>query len=56
MTNCQPDEPSTLDGYRYRRSGPVELYLGDARDVLHAMPDASVDCLVTSPPFWSLLH
>ncbi|GIJ64574.1 methyltransferase [Virgisporangium aurantiacum] len=43
-----------MDGCRYRCSGPVELYLGDARDVLHAMPDASVDCLVTSPPFWSL--
>ena len=49
-----PHGPSMLDGYRYRRGGPVDLYLGDAREVLQAMPDASVDCVVTSPPFWSL--
>jgi hypothetical protein len=29
-----PPAPSTLDGYRYRRCGPVELYLGDAARVL----------------------
>jgi DNA modification methylase len=44
----------TLDGFRYRQTGPVRLYLGDARQVLAAMPEASVDCIVTSPPFWSL--
>lgn len=43
-----------LDVYRYRRVGPVELYLGDARQVLAATPDASVDSIVTSPPFWGL--
>ena len=32
-----------LAGYRYRQAGPVSLYLGDAREVLAAMPDASVD-------------
>jgi hypothetical protein len=32
----------------------VQLYLGDARQVLAAMPDTSVDCIVTSPPFWAL--
>jgi hypothetical protein len=41
-------------GYEYHRSGPVTLYLGDAADVLAAMPDGSVDAVVTSPPFWSL--
>jgi hypothetical protein len=45
-----------LAGYEYHRSGPVTLYLGDAADVLAAMPDASIDTVVTSPPFWSLLH
>ncbi|MGI5215115.1 DNA-methyltransferase [Plantactinospora sp. CA-290183] len=44
----------TLDPYRYRQIGPVQLYLGDAREVLAEMPDASVDCIVTSPPFWGL--
>jgi DNA modification methylase len=29
------------------------LYLGDARDVLAAMPAGSADCIVTSPPYWA---
>ncbi len=40
--------------FRYRREGPVDLLLGDAGQVLAAMPDAMVDTVVTSPPFWSL--
>ena len=28
------------------------IYVGDARDVLAAMPDGSADCIVTSPPYW----
>jgi len=35
-------------------AGPVTLHVGDAHDVLAAMPDASVDCIVTSPPYWGL--
>ncbi|MFI2663457.1 DNA methyltransferase [Micromonospora carbonacea] len=42
------------DTYRYSKSGPVEPYLDDARQVLAAMPDGSVDAIATSPPFWSL--
>ena len=38
--------------YLYRSAGPARLYLGDAAEVLAALPDASVDCLVSSPPFW----
>jgi site-specific DNA-methyltransferase (cytosine-N4-specific) len=30
------------------------LYLGDALTVLREMPDASADCCVTSPPYFSL--
>jgi DNA modification methylase len=30
------------------------LYLGDVRDVLGALSSASVDCCVTSPPYWGL--
>ena len=29
------------------------LHLGDAYDVLAAMPDQSADCIVTSPPYWA---
>jgi site-specific DNA-methyltransferase (cytosine-N4-specific) len=34
--------------------GDVRLYHGDVREVLAAMPDESVDCIVTSPPYWQL--
>lgn len=34
--------------------GRVTLYLGDCLAVLAAMPDDSVDCVVTSPPYWGL--
>jgi DNA modification methylase len=36
------------------RDGGVRLYCGDAADVLGEMPDESVNCLVTSPPYWGL--
>jgi site-specific DNA-methyltransferase (cytosine-N4-specific) len=29
------------------------LFVGDACDVLAAMPAGSVDCIVTSPPYWA---
>lgn len=30
------------------------LYVGDVREVLGELPDESVDCVVTSPPYWGL--
>ena len=30
------------------------IYKGDALDVLRTMPEASVHCVVTSPPYWGL--
>ncbi|MFC0532113.1 DNA-methyltransferase [Phytohabitans kaempferiae] len=51
-THNQPKPP--LEEFAYQRRGPVSLYLGDAHQVLSAMPDDSVDCLITSPPFWGL--
>jgi DNA modification methylase len=35
-------------------SDTAELYTGDALEVLSAMPDSSVHCVVTSPPYWGL--
>ncbi len=32
----------------------LTLYVGDCLDVLRALPDGSVDCCVTSPPYWGL--
>jgi DNA modification methylase len=38
----------------YYRDEQVTLLLGDALEVLRAMPDGSVDCCVTSPPYFGL--
>lgn len=35
-------------------AGDVTLYTGDAQQVLTSLPDASVDCVVTSPPYFGL--
>jgi DNA modification methylase len=32
----------------------VTFYTGDCRHVLQSMPEASVNCCVTSPPYWGL--
>jgi DNA modification methylase len=32
----------------------LTVYGGDCRDVLASMPDESVHCVVTSPPYWGL--
>lgn len=32
----------------------VQLLIGDVRDKLRALPSNSVDCVVTSPPYWGL--
>ncbi len=29
------------------------IHVGDALDILTAMPDATADCIVTSPPYWA---
>lgn len=50
MTADQP--PSTTAPYY--SDDQVTLLLGDAREVLAGMPDGSVDCIVTSPPYFGL--
>jgi DNA modification methylase len=37
----------------YLNDPAVTLHIGDARDVLAAMPDGFADCIVTSPPYWA---
>ena len=32
----------------------VKILKGDCRDVLSTLPDDSVHCVVTSPPYWGL--
>lgn len=38
----------------YYADDTVTLLHGDAREVLAGLPTASVDCVVTSPPYWGL--
>jgi DNA modification methylase len=38
----------------YFEDGPVMVYQGHVLDVLRQMPDESVNCVVTSPPYWGL--
>ncbi len=38
----------------YLSDPDVTLYHGDALDVLKTLPDESVDCCITSPPFYGL--
>lgn len=40
------------ESFLYHQAGPVSLHLGDARDVLETLATESVDCVVTSPPYW----
>lgn len=32
----------------------VRILVGDCRSVLKTIPDESVNCCVTSPPYWGL--
>lgn len=30
------------------------IVCGDARELIKELPDESVDCVITSPPYWGL--
>ncbi len=38
----------------YVQDTDFTLYVGDVREVLAGLPDESVQCVVTSPPYWGL--
>jgi len=38
----------------YLTDRDLTLYQGDAREVLASLPDESVHCVITSPPYWGL--
>lgn len=46
------DFPGFPEPYWY--APDAALYLGDVRAALRGMPDRSVHCVVTSPPYWGL--
>lgn len=35
--------------------GDLKILHGDTRDELTYLPDNSVDCIVTSPPYWTII-
>lgn len=43
-----------MNGAEYYRDEQVTLLLGDALEQLRTLSDGSVDCIVTSPPYYSL--
>jgi DNA modification methylase len=53
-----PPDPTTPPDHQpqrpYHTDGDVTLYVGDAVDVLAGLPAASIDSIVTSPPYWGL--
>lgn len=44
------DEMSEATPVSYYQDDSVTVYHGDALDIARQLPDASVDCIVTSPP------
>jgi len=45
---------SKLVSFEYYRTDEGVIYHGHALDVLRSMPDESVQCCVSSPPYWGL--
>ena len=45
--------PSVAPFWR-SRNGQAAIYCGDAQEVLRTLPEKSVHCVVTSPPYWML--
>jgi len=43
---------SAFEDYLNQEQIAPLLLLGDARSVLKELPDSSIDCVVTSPPYW----
>lgn len=39
-------------GEVFYRDEAIELFVGDAAQVVAELADGSVDCVVTSPPYW----
>lgn len=53
---AEPEGVQPLPPWPYYEQRGVTLYHGDALDCLRALPDESVHCVVTSPPYWGLRH
>jgi len=53
-TDLQSARNSVIRCSAWLAGQPLTLLTGDCRTVLKSMPDESVNCCVTSPPYWGL--
>ena len=54
-TNPASPLPSSVTPSRYTSPmSAIDIRQGDCREVLPTLPDSSVQCVVTSPPYWGL--
>jgi DNA modification methylase len=49
---CESPLREEFSSYRSGRAFRPLFFCGDAMDVLRDLPDASMDCCMTSPPYW----
>jgi DNA modification methylase len=49
-----PLEGGLLSDYLYHETERGVLYCGDCLDIIKQLPDESIDCCITSPPYWGL--
>ena len=54
MSHSAPDPQAVTTPAPYFADESTTLYHGDSLDILRQLPDASVDCCVTSPPYFGL--
>ena len=47
-------QSNCIEKYLYYENNLGKLYNGNVFEVLKLIPDESVDCVVTSPPYWGL--
>jgi DNA modification methylase len=52
--DCNKSVEAGFDCSAWLAGQPLTLLNGDCRSVLKSMPDESVNCCVTSPPYWGL--
>ena len=53
MMKCETEEYISWTG-EHSNGNKWTLYCGDSVEVLKSLPDKSIDCIVTSPPYYSL--
>ncbi|MES3155031.1 DNA-methyltransferase [Sphingomonas faeni] len=53
LNSAAPVEPGSADG-SLRLAAESRIMIGDVREQLRLLPSQSVDCVVTSPPYWGL--